>query len=345
MVNYKLIVGFIVLTTMGVLYDKYKIKETHVDEKRNDELISQYVLNKDVNMKDNNKKNKKPYLWLHNKYELNQRDGSSFRDQSNLDLNQPYLELCIESIIHHCGDSFNVCLITDDSFSRLLFDWNMDLDEMPDPIKTHYRDLAMLKLIHQYGGMTIPTSTLVFKNLYTLYNRSLATKEMFCGEYKNETVTADYERVLPSVKLVGGKRYSKILEHIIGKLEIVLSHDYTSEYAAVGKMTQLLMDCYIKGNLKIVSGNMIGSRDIHNKLITIEQLFSDKYLQLSDCVYSLYIPADEILTRSQYEWFARLDQRQIFESTNFISRILLMTKGDIIASSKTDDVYGGLSCH
>ncbi len=352
MANYRLIVGFIVLTTLGVLYDKYKVKETHADEKRNDELISQYILNQDdsdvrgsVKVK-STKKNKKPYLWLHNKYNRNQRNGSSFRDRTTMDLNQSYLELCIESIVHHCGDSFNVCLITDDSFSRLLFDWNLELDDMPEPIKSHYRELAMLKLIHQYGGMTVPTSTLMFKNIYPIYNRSLAEKDMFCGEYKNETVTADYERMLPSVKFMGGKRYSKPLERLVGELEVVLSQDYTSEHAVVGKMTQLLMDCHIKGNLKVVTGDFIGTRDPEGKLITIEQLFSDKFLQLSEMAYSLYIPAEEILTRSQYEWFARLSERQIFESSNFISRILLMVKGDIVGTMKqSDDVFGGLRCH
>ena len=83
-------------------------------------------------------------------------------------LNQPYLQLCVESIINCCGKSFHICLIDDNSFSKLIPDWKIDFDKIANPVKTHMRTLAMSRVLYYYGGLLIPNSTLVLKDLSTL---------------------------------------------------------------------------------------------------------------------------------------------------------------------------------
>ena len=55
--------------------------------------------------------NDKPILWIHNNYAKNSRMWSSFYSRTTNNLNQPYLQLCLESIVRHCGESFNICII------------------------------------------------------------------------------------------------------------------------------------------------------------------------------------------------------------------------------------------
>ena len=60
-------------------------------------------------------------------------------DPNSTDLNQPYLHLVIQSIIDKCGDDFHICLIDDESFSKLIPSWNVDITNMADPHKQLFR--------------------------------------------------------------------------------------------------------------------------------------------------------------------------------------------------------------
>ena len=78
---------------------------------------------------------------------------------------QPYKELCVESIVKHCGDSFQICLIDDSSFGKILNDWTICMDGLAEPIKDRVRTLALSKILYTYGGMLVPNSTIAMKDL------------------------------------------------------------------------------------------------------------------------------------------------------------------------------------
>jgi len=41
---------------------------------------------------------------------------------------------------------------------------------MPEPLKSQWREFAMLMLIHTYGGLVVPNSFICFKSLIEPYN-------------------------------------------------------------------------------------------------------------------------------------------------------------------------------
>ena len=77
----------------------------------------------------------------------------------------------MKSIIKNCSESFNICLIDDRSFRKLIPGWNIDIYHTADPIKSHLRQQAITKLLYFYGGMIVP-------NVYTRLN-SLSMKTVF----------------------------------------------------------------------------------------------------------------------------------------------------------------------
>jgi hypothetical protein len=131
---------------------------------------------------------KKIPIWIHLPYEINSRKWDSFLDRQNNNLNLPYIHACIQSIIIHCGADFNICLIDDNSFDRLLpglwrriaedinhpniFRTSFNLITTPEPQRTNLRQLALLELIYRYGGILVPPSFLCFQNLKILINKS-----------------------------------------------------------------------------------------------------------------------------------------------------------------------------
>ena len=72
--------------------------------------------------------------------------------------------MCVETIIKHCGESFNICLINDSSFDKLLNRWSIDLDKLPQPMKERTRTLGCLRLLEKYGGVLLPNSMLLMRD-------------------------------------------------------------------------------------------------------------------------------------------------------------------------------------
>ena len=79
------------------------------------EMIKKYLLNESPLYGFN-----RPKIWIHSKYEVNSRQWKDFHSRNTTNLNQNYIHLTIKTIINHCGEDFNICLIDDESFSKLL---------------------------------------------------------------------------------------------------------------------------------------------------------------------------------------------------------------------------------
>ena len=86
--------------------------------------------------------------------------------------------MCVKSIMKHCKDNFNICLIDDSSFEKIIPEWTICLDGLADPIKSRVRVLALTKLLHTYGGMLLPNSTIVLKDLKVLYDSKRKIKNV-----------------------------------------------------------------------------------------------------------------------------------------------------------------------
>lgn len=181
--KYLFMIGIILLASyVGKKYTKY----IEGDENKNEyKLIQEYLLN-DSPLYGYNK----PKIWIHTKYEYNARKWRSFQSRSSYDLNQPYIHLTIKSIVLHCADDFNVCLIDDDTFSKLIPSWTIDMKSIPDPLKTRYREYGIAQLIYYYGGMVVPNTFICRRNLKDLWLEGTEGDKAFICEYQNRTANS-----------------------------------------------------------------------------------------------------------------------------------------------------------
>jgi hypothetical protein len=177
--KYLLMLGIIIFASyIGKKYTKY----IEGDENKNEyKLIQEYLLN-DSPLYGYNK----PKLWIHTKYEYNARKWKSFQSRSSYELNQPYIHLTIKSIVLHCADDFNVCLIDDDTFSKLIPSWSIDMQSIAEPLKTRYRDYGIAQLIYYYGGMVVPNTFICRRNLKDLWIEGTEGGTPFICEYQNK---------------------------------------------------------------------------------------------------------------------------------------------------------------
>ena len=68
------------------------------------------------------------------------------------------------------------------------------------------------------------------------------------------------------------------------------------------------------------------AKDIKGNQLTIEMLISNTFVELDSNAVGLYIPADEILRRTAFQWFARLSAKQALDSDTMIGKYLLISR-------------------
>jgi len=314
-----LFILFFILIVLGFLYKRYEDKLTREEKSDIYETIQKYLLD-DVTLGES----KKPILWIHVPYEYNSRNWLSFGSRSSFDLNQPYLYLTVRSILKQCDDSFTVCIIDDASFKRLIPDWNVNMTSISDPILSNMRMLGFMKLLHIYGGMMCPISFVCLKNLNEMYKKGTRGEKMFvCETIDRNSSSVDYD-FYPNFSFCGAPKECDTVRELCNFIQRNSSHDYTAETKFLGKYDKWCKQRIENGQINMIDGVEIGTKTIDDKPIVIDDLMSNHYLNLYKGTYGVLIPAEEILNRRKFEWFARMSQKQVMESDTIIGNYILL---------------------
>jgi hypothetical protein len=301
-----------VLAFLGVayLYDKYKEKEQEKEYHNNQDLINRYLLNDKF-------KGQKPFIWIPLIHQKNTRMWDNFYSRSSTRLNQPYLQSTVESIIKKCGNDFNVCIIDDDSYEKLIPNWRITLTQYPEPIRTHMRKLAQMKLLYTYGGLMVPPSFLCLKSLREAYELCCP---MMAFEGVNRGSSSNLTCFTPSFSFFGSTPNNSNLLDGIHYFERIVSRNYTDELKFLDEWNRWLEKQNHMNCLKVIDGTTIGIKR-ENREISIEEILSEQngYHLFNQIKYGILLPQDEILKRTSYQWFARMSIDQIKQSNLSIS--------------------------
>tara|TARA_B100000902_G_scaffold398664_1_gene466300 strand:- start:3210 stop:4208 length:999 start_codon:yes stop_codon:yes gene_type:complete len=325
----KYIFTLVILLAIGLIYDKFKLHYLDDDNSKHYKLVSQYLLNKDdQSLAQPNK----PIMWIHTNYEINANHWASFGSRNTRNMNQPYKLLTIKSIIDKCGGDFNICMIDDSSFVKIVPDWTIDLESLADPIRSNIRRLAMARLLKTFGGMLVPGSMICLKNFRDVYDDGIKEKGgMFVGELMNSGVRGP-SRIpniaYPSTLLMGCMKDSPTMSEYIRYLERLNSTDYTAESSFVGDDSEWCMDKVASDKMKLIPGKLLGARDINGGILTLEQLMGNSYVDIDVDAIGIYIPEEEVLRRSKYQWFARLSTGQALTSDTIIGKYLVIASSE-----------------
>lgn len=319
----KYILFFIGMVVLSHIYKKLLKSEDQINSDYYYKMVDQYLITNE-NLGNNNK----PFLWihLHNNNaiipETNSRSWLSFLSRNSNNFNQPYQYLTLKSIIEKCNDDFNICLIDDNSFKKIIPEWTIDLNSVASPIKNHLRLLALSNLLYIYGGVLVPSSLICFKSLKPLYDEN--DKKMFVGEFVNKACTnTNYVDFMAAPHLMGCNKNNNEMKEFIEYLEILNSTDFVAEMDFLGKPNQWLQNKCSKNEISLINGSLLGIKNNDNKRIFVDDLINPNFINLHDNAFGLYIPWDELINRTSLEWFVRLSPQQVLESNTFIGKQLL----------------------
>jgi hypothetical protein len=331
--NYIIIV--IIIIALGILYQKFCEKQYTIagipEGLDNYNEIKKYLLSESYN-ESALAKSKKPILWIYVPHEYNTRNWSSFGSRSSYDLNQPYLYLTVKSIIKCCDESFHICIVDDKSFAKLLPDSNYSesLATIGDPILTNVRQLLLAKLIHLYGGIVVPISFLCSKNIIGLYEKGTNDDTMFVCENVNTNITSTNNMFYPDARFMGSKKNNETVLKYINHLETLIDTDYAAEHEFLGGCNVWFKQHIDKKHgLRLIPGTDVGTKTVNEDPVLIDNLLNQEYIHFFNKMYGIWIPNEQILKRTNYEWFARLNADQIFQSNTILAKHFVSTIGTL----------------
>ena len=328
--------GLVIVAVSSYVGNYFRSFFTEMDAKDDYQMVRKYLLDEAALYGD-----KRPKLWIHNKYEVNAREWKNFGSRNSTDLNQPYLYITIQSIINHCGDDFHICLIDDETFERLIPTWDIDLTKTPEPMRSQYRDIGMMQLLYLYGGMTVPNSFLCLKSLKTLYDNHTEEDVPFVIEQRHQKVFSNLNfhsepntPFIPNIKMIGAKPKSPCIQEMIDVMtQKQQKGHYSSEIDFLGDIEQWCLSQVRDDYMVMIDGCTVGVKDEIGKPILLDNLMSDAYLPVKDSdLYGIYIPNEELLQRPRYQWFAILPYNDALKAKTILSKYMTASMVDCVQS-------------
>lgn len=321
-----LIISILLLMGIGYIYNKFRINVDKDDRANELNLIKKYLMSDKYELDINNSLDyiKKPILWLHVEYEKNSRDWESFYSRNSFELNQPYLYLTIRPIINKCSDYYHIIILDDDSFKKLLPSWDIDFKKLGNPIKDKMRHLALMKILYNYGGLYLENSFIIHKCLGKINDRVQESGKMCVAEFKNTGSDSHMLNFMPNLNFVCCKKNCETMRELVNYLEIIVSRDFTNESYVENSISKWLLEKINKNKIEYISGKFIGTKTEDNKLVTLEDLISSKNLDLTFNLYGLYIPRNELLSRTNHNWFTYLAVEEVLKSKTNIGKYLIL---------------------
>jgi hypothetical protein len=167
----------------------------------------------------------------------------------------------------------------------------------------------MANILYLYGGFTIPSSFICFYDLRRLYDAHLEQSNVVIGELRSVSSIASESQYSPSTKILGCRKNDPLMKEYSEYLDQLVSKDYTSDMDFTGEPSRWWMSKLNKPNQ-----NCFGLED--NQM-------GDVDIRISPTSAGIYIPDQEILKRTKFQWFARLSPSQVLESNTLIGKYIL----------------------
>ena len=308
---------------MSIIYEKIKLNEQKDNSYYYYNMVDKYLVNNSLGV------SYKPFLWihLHNDNDItpqvNSRSWISFYSRDTKNLNQPYQNLTIKTIINKCKDDFNIAIIDDRSFNNIIPNWNIDFSKIAIPIKSHLRLLAMSIVLNTYGGLLVPSSFICFKSLKPLYDNNC--NKMFIGDFSNHKSNANIiNNMSPEPIFMGCNPNNPTMIEFIKYLELLNSKDFTAEMDFIGRPNIWLNNNVINNNINLINGKLIGTKKECGQEIHAEELVGSSFINLDKEAYGLYIPWNQLINNISIQWFVRLSQEQVLRSNTMIGKFILI---------------------
>ncbi len=127
----------------------------------------------------------------------------------------------------------------------------------------------------------------------------------------------------PCPEPANGQTYAPAESILFG--EGGVTSDYTNEYEFLSQNDRWLYKQIVAEQMSLLRGSLIGTKTTDGKPVLIEQLLGEEDVDFAEDAYGIYVPADQILNRLAFQWFARMSPRQVLTSNTVVGKYLLLS--------------------
>jgi hypothetical protein len=123
---------------------------------------------------------------------------------------------------------------------------------------------------------------------------------------------------------MGAKKNDETIQTFIeyAKAQNTKPH-FTSEFNFIGNNSKWCLTAIQNNKMNLLGGELIGVKTEENKQVLLEDLMEEAYIKFHPDAVGVYIPADEILIRPKFQWFAVMPSEQLLQTNMIVSKHLL----------------------
>jgi hypothetical protein len=219
----------------------------------------------------------------------------NFGSRTSTRLHLSIVNLCVKSIIDWCSQSYDIVLFTDQDIQEILKP-KVDLSTLSGDVLDKHRQLYILEILHEYGGILVP-HTLYLRN--SLKTQDLGDRWYVCDSVNTQSVSVSQR--LPSAFLMGAPAKDCQLREYIDFLYKQENEAYEENY-------------FIQNRVFVLDGTVFGTKDKNGQNITLDDLMSNQKINLPEYNVGLYMPYQELMTRNYYKWYCKMSERQVLKT-------------------------------
>jgi phosphorylcholine metabolism protein LicD len=227
---------------------------------------------------------KKPYMWL-------------YWDNINNKNNPAIIDLCYDTVIKHCSESFEIVRLNKDNIESYIPELKHYKKYMNNLIIAHKVDIYRIMLLYKYGGIYLDSDIIVLKDPFEIMNK--LKKYDFVGfgctgyECKN-----GYGN--PSNWLLASRPNTNLMGNILNKQLEIIENNKKLDYHDIGKiLIWEELDNLFKQEYEYYHypNTIDGTRDKEGKWVTTTRLFSNEKIEYDnekDMLFCVYYNSSDI---------------------------------------------------
>jgi len=252
------------------------------------------------------KASKRRKLWIYIEFDKNSRLWQSFGSRSSTKLNLAYVNLCIKSIIDVCAETYDIIIFSDVDINQILEE-DFDYTKLSGDLLDKYRHISLMKILDKYGGVMVPPSLFLKKNISVIDNENV----WYVCDVNNVDNSSIFKRTT-SACLTGSNANNTHLKKYIQHLYKDNDPNFTENY-------------FVANRIPYIDGEVIGTKDANGKGILLETLMSTEPIIYSENNIGLYMPQDQLVKRKIYNWFCKMSEQQVLNTDCNFSYYMLNT--------------------
>jgi len=249
-------------------------------------------------------KTKRRKIWIHIPLERNSRHWQTFGSRSSTHLNLSVSNLCIKSVVDWCSQSYDIILFTDDDIPEILKS-TVDLSTLSGDILEKHRQRYLLEILYEHGGILLPHTLYLRNNI----KHQDAMDRWFVVDTYNSNHVSSSNRI-PSIVITGAPAQDPQLRHYIDYLKTEEKAEFTDNY-------------FLNHQVFVLDGTIFGTKNKRKENIHLDDLMSTKNLKLPECNLGLYLPYCELMKRSAYKWYVRMNEKQVLSTRCAFSHYMI----------------------